>query len=591
MKKILIFMAVFIAFCPLYARKAVIKKDSFYAVFHKEFQMQDAQKSSLSGSVAGKKHFFTLPENSVFDLKKLCGKYIPRKDAAIVSFVVNASSDGKYFLGVAADYWITAYHKGKLIGTTEPKGEGTSLISPLNRSWEVFLHKGDNRIFCHTRPGVSSWNIAAGVLPDISAWPEKQEDRKYFFKKVFPDELKISGPFVTKVTPESARIILHTSQPFALGLRYRETGGNNTEKNVVPEIVYGRYPQKNIHSFELKNLKGDKEYLFECYRLDLLKNTFCSGKFRTLPDKGVTHTFAAISDTQVSGMKRWEIMKNLAEKGIFKQTSLFISLGDVANGLDDFEYEYFQSFLSPLAEREKFLPYYSVRGNHEYRGRDTDKYTQYFSCPYYAFRYGDVLYIVLDTGEDKERQKKDLHYTLLTDTEEYFKEQKKFLERLAASPVCKNARKRIVLAHAPPFEWESLYYANQIASFASVFYGENPLIPIDLWLCGDIHSPYRYDPVTKELSGAERRLHRKRPGKMTANDLKRIHFPVFVNDGTGGAGGNYSVTKVKVTNAALFLTCIGENGKILDDIIIRKGKKIEIKESTFTKYIPWKEKK
>ena len=128
MKKILIFMAVFIAICPLYARKAVIKKDSFYAVFHKEFQMQDAQKSSLSGSVAGKKHFFTLPENSVFDLKKLCGKYIPRKDAAIVSFVVNASSDGKYFLGVAADYWITAYHKGKLIGTTEPKGEGTSLI-------------------------------------------------------------------------------------------------------------------------------------------------------------------------------------------------------------------------------------------------------------------------------------------------------------------------------------------------------------------------------------------------------------------------------------------------------------------------------
>ena len=228
--------------------------------------------------------------------------------------------------------------------------------------------------------------------------------------------------------------------------------------------------------------------------------------------------------------------------------------------------------------------------NHEYRGLDTDKYTEYFGCPYYAFRHGEVLYIVIDTGEDKGVQKRKEHYTLLTDTEQYFREQKLFLEKLADSPMCKNARKRIVLAHATPFEWESRYYAENIASFASVFYGKNPRIPIDLWLCGDIHSPYRFDPVTKELSGApKRRLYRGRQGRLTANDLQRIHFPVFVNDGVGGAGQDCSVTRVKVTEDALYLTCTGVNGDIMDEIMIRKGKPIEVKKSIFTKYIPWKE--
>ena len=153
----------------------------------------------------------------------------------------------------------------------------------------------------------------------------------------------------------------------------------------------------------------------------------------------------------------------------------------------------------------------------------------------------------------------------------------------------KTAKKRIVLAHATPFEWESSYYARNIASFASVFYGKNPKCAIDLWLCGDIHHPYRFDPVTGELAGAlPRKATVRRPCRLTQNDLKNIRFPVYVNDGPRGAGRNFSVTRLESGENFLKLTCTGDDGKIMDEIIIRKGRPFEVKQSIYRKYTPYK---
>ncbi len=590
MKKFLSLMILLCILCPLAAQQPKIKKDSFYAVFNKKFKMKDAEKASLAGDVTGKKYFFTMPENGSFDLKELCKKYIPVKDAAIGSFIVDVPADGKYSIGLSADYWITAYCNGKLIGTTEPRGEESSLTTHLNRCWYADLKKGENRIFFHTRPGFGSWRVAAGLLPDKTFWPETSRKRKLLFRKMFPEKTVVTGPFVNQVSTERASVSFHVSKPFAVTFLYWQKGKKATLKQIKPVPVYGRLPRKQIHRFILNGLLPDQEYIFECRQTDHMDHILASGSLRTFPAKGVDHTFTVTSDTQFSALNREKVVRKMVKNGSFRNTDMLIALGDVTSTFNDFEHDYLDSFLVPFRKENITVPFYPVRGNHEYRGLDTDKYTEYFGCPYYAFRHGEVLYIVIDTGEDKGVQKRKEHYTLLTDTEQYFRQQKLFLEKLADSPMCKNAKKRIVLAHATPFEWESRYYAENIASFASVFYGKNPRIPIDLWLCGDIHSPYRFDPVTKELSGApKRRLYRGRQGRLTANDLQRIHFPVFVNDGVGGAGQDCSVTRVKVTEDALYLTCTGVNGEIMDEIMICKGKPIEVKKSIFTKYIPWKE--
>ena len=569
------------------AAGTVLKKDSFYVVFDKKFKPEDARKASVSGVVPGRKQNFVMTAKNSFDLKNLSGSYTPIKDAAIVSFSIYSPADGIYYLGLGADYWYTCYLDGKLVGTTEPKGEPAEIPSYLNRSYKVFLKKGENRFFAHTRPGIGSWQFSCGLLPDFSKWPESMKERQQLFNTQFPQKDSVKGPFVTHISRDQAQICFEYSRNVAAELRFKLSGSKSKSKILAPAPVLGRIPRKKIHRFEVKNLFPGKKYEFEIFDMENFSGKIASGSFTTLPQKESSHTLTAISDTQVADFSREELIRSLVRKGFFKGTDILVAIGDVSSIFNDFNTAYLDSFLIPFREEGVHAPFYPVRGNHEYRGSDTDKFTQYFGTPYYAFRYGDVLYIVLDTGEDKPKVLKDGHYTLLTDTKKYFEQQRKWLERLSRSSLCKTAKKRIVLAHATPFEWESQYYAQNIASFAKIFFGKNPQCPIDLWLCGDIHSPYRFDPVTKELSGAVRKASKKRPCRLTSADLKNIHFPVYVNDGPRGAGQNISVTRLEVTSGCIKVTCTGEDGTVMDDIIIRKNRPIEVKKSIYQKYTPY----
>ena len=565
---------------------AVVQRDSFYVVFDKKFKPEDAQKASLSGDVAGKKYPFVMPAKKSFYLENLCGTYTPIKDAAIVSFSIQAPADGIYYLGVGADYWYSCYLDGKLVGTTEPKGEPAGIPSYLNSRYKVRLKKGENRFFVHTRPGSGSWQFSCGLLPDLSAWPETYKERQLLFNSQFPQN-SMTGPFVTHVSGDQAQICFELSRNIAAELRFKVSGQTGEIRTLSPRPVHGIIPRKKIHRFEVKRLLPGKKYEFEIFDMENFSGKIASGSFTTLPSEAAGHTLTAISDTQIANLLRVELIRSLVRKGVFKDTDLLVSLGDVATTFIDFSAAYFDSFLIPFREEGVHAPFYPVRGNHEYRGSDTDKFTQYFGTPYYAFRYGDVLYIVIDTGEDKPRILQNGHYTLLTDTKTYFQQQKRWLESLVRSNLCKTAKKRIVLAHATPFEWESKYYAGNIASFAGVFFGKNPECPIDLWLCGDIHSPYRFDPVTKELAGAARKLSKGRSGRLTANDLKNIHFPVYVNDGPRGAGKDFSVTRLEVKPDHMKITCTGNDGTVMDEIIIRKNQPFKINRSIYQKYIPY----
>ena len=567
--------------------QAVLKKDSFYVVFDKKFKPEDARKASVSGVIPGRKQNFVMTAKNSFDLKNLCGSYTPIKDAAIVSFSIYSPADGIYYLGLGADYWYTCYLDGKLVGTTEPKGEPAEIPSYLNRSYKVFLKKGENRFFAHTRPGIGSWQFSCGLLPDFSKWPESMKERQQLFNTQFPQKDSVKGPFVTHISRDQAQICFEYSRNVAAELRFKLSGSKSKSKVLAPAPVLGRIPRKKIHRFEVKNLFPGKKYEFEIFDMENFSGKIASGSFTTLPQKKSSHTLTAISDTQVADFSREELIRSLVRKGLFKNTDLLVSLGDVSSTFNDFNAAYFDSFLIPFREEGVRAPFYPVRGNHEYRGPDTDKYTQYFGTPYYAFRYGDVLYIVIDMGENRPVIRRNGHFTLLTDTKKYFLQQKRWLERLSRSTLCKTAKKRIVLAHATPFEWEEEYMAKKLTFFADIFFGKNPKCPIDLWLCGHVHSPYRCDPVTKELAGAARTFNLKRPGRLTENDLKNIHFPVYVNDGPRGAGKNFSVTRLEVTPAHITITCTGPDGSVMDKVILRKNKPFEIQNTTYQKYIPY----
>ena len=570
------------------APEFVLRRDSFCAVFDRNLTPEEARKASSSGRLEGKKIPFRLPDGNTFDLRNLCEDFTPIRGAAVVSFVVTASSDGFCRLGVGADNWYTCCFDGRVISTTEPKGTAPEAPTYLNKGAKVRLKKGDNRFFVHTRPGRATWIFSCGLLPDLDNWPQDPADRLTLFRNAFPQKDAMLGPFVSRVSADRAVISFEYSRNIAAALHYRAAGSGTKEKVLALSPVYGRIPQKKLYRFELEGLLPGQKYEFKIFDREKFSGPVAAGSFSTLPAAGCSHVLTAISDTQTPVFDKKRVIRDFVRMGVFANTDLLVSLGDVSSKFHDFDQAYFESFLLPFRQAGVTAPFYPVRGNHEYQGRETDKYAAFFGCPYYAFRCGDVLYIVLDTGEGKGMVRKEGHYTLLTDTARYFREQKAWLEKLVESDMCKTAKKRIVLAHATPFEWQSDYYYGNIRYFASVFFGKAPRCAIDLWLCGDVHSPYRFDPVKRELAGAERVPTAEHPCRLTANDEKNIHFPVYVNDGPYGAGKSFSVTRVAVGPDRLELLCVGDDGTVMDEIVIRKGRPFEVKRSIYKRYVPYK---
>ena len=92
-----------------------------------------------------------------------------------------------------------------------------------------------------------------------------------------------------------------------------------------------------------------------------------------------------------------------------------------------------------------------VRGNHETRGNLAREFSRYFPKEdgkiYGAYRLGDIMVVMLDSGEDKA----DSHpvYAGLTDFDAYRTEQAAWLEELVQTKEYKTARYRIVISQFP----------------------------------------------------------------------------------------------------------------------------------------------
>lgn len=133
--------------------------------------------------------------------------------------------------------------------------------------------------------------------------------------------------------------------------------------------------------------------------------------------------------------------------------------------------------------------------------------------------------------------------------------------------------------------------SRNLGKIAGCFMGEDPAYKIDLWLCGHVHSPFRYDPVTGETAGPAPRDAKQKSIGVPIWDTRRIKFPVYVNDGPGGRGVQCSVVRLEVEGGKVHLKCFGDDGTLMDDIVIERGKPFDVKETTYIKFEKFKMKK
>ena len=546
-----------------------------FVFFHdRALTPEDAREFSLSGNLPEGGTPFKLSPGGAFDLADISGAFTPVSDAGIVCGKIVAEAEEERYLGLGADWWLTGFLNGREIGTTEPDGNTGFPVSPYDQLYKIRLQKGINHIAVYLRPGAASWQFGCRLISSMADLPEDVDTRDLLLDRI--RELKLlNGPLVHNVSTDRACISFSFNEPAAGGIRC-----NGRE---IWAWQYGSRLRKRVHRFEVEGLAPDTEYPFEVLMLDEAapaERVVATGVLKTFPAHGTNFSFTLTSDTQFTHKDRIAVMKDLYRNCGLGKAEFFVSLGDVDSEFSNFQKVYFDTFFNPLKELGFDLPAQIVRGNHEYRGTDTDQYFHWFGSPYYAFRYGDVFFFVLDTGEDKGRIMNPHHYTLRTDTDQLFRDQRRFVEEMIRTEACRTAKYRVVLSHAGPLDCDVpklKYYAERLEIAAGPLCGPDPVCKVHLWLGADIHSPFRYDPVTQRLTvakGDEKRV-------VSENDKARVQCPVFINDGPDRCGEDVSLLRVDVMDDTFRLTCFGRAGNVMDQVVFTPGSAMITEQTTF----------
>jgi hypothetical protein len=227
------------------------------------------------------------------------------------------------------------------------------------------------------------------------------------------------GPYLQNVTADSIVIMWETDVPSTSTVVY---GDNSMAYDPLETI---------IHEVTLSGLKADAIYLYQVAS-GSTSSEICS--FKTAPLTAKTFRFAIVGDTQRTNTDPTALESVLT--GIIGSSSdLLLHTGDlVSYGSVDAEWDYFFDKASDLL---KLIPMFPAIGNHEtYYESSAMQFFKYFSLPndgtehgWYAFEYGNVQFICLDTE----------HLSTAQDT------------WLAGQLADSTSKWKIVYFHEPPF--------------------------------------------------------------------------------------------------------------------------------------------
>ncbi len=199
-----------------------------------------------------------------------------------------------------------------------------------------------------------------------------------------------------------------------------------------------------VLSQEVKELLPYRPVLGNIVSTDIWKKPLT---FTTLDGRQETLSMVMIND--IHGKN--DLQKKLLEMAPPQNVDMVVFCGDMCNYINK-QSDIFTGFLdTSVGLFASSKPFVYVRGNHETRGAYARNFSRYLAGPegkfYYAFTYGPIRFIVLDSGEDKPDT--DVEYSGLVDFDNYILEQKEWLARELESPEFRAASFRVVLSHIP----------------------------------------------------------------------------------------------------------------------------------------------
>ncbi len=363
------------------------------------------------------------------------------------------------------------------------------------------------------------------------------------------------GPYLQEVTQDGATVVFTTSQKAFSWVELKPHDAPEAEAVRHYNSKDGLKEAWNtFSSVRVEQLKPGTRY---DYRI-ISKEMRSFQPYKVVYGDSIAtewHTFSTIEPRKQGGSifitsdmhsnpRKLEKLLSLAD---YKTCDAFFYVGDMMNYIDNPEAP-FTSFIDTSVKLfASSIPFEVVRGNHETRGNLARTYSSYFPKRdgkiYGSYLLGDVMIVMLDSGEDKAEN--HWVYAGLTDYDAYRTEQAEWLKSVVGSKEYKKAKYRIILSHFPMVmgqEWkdEKAWYGweDAIRKFLPILNKAN----VDLLISGHTHR-YHYHEC-----GADGNA-----------------FPVLEQ-------GAVCAARLDLQDGNIRLKVIDTEGKVLKDIVIRAGK-------------------
>ena len=510
--------------------------------------------------------------NNFFDFNKMT-------DKNHVILVGKFKSDKEYdtYLGIGCLAFAVELN-GKNIYEFRRKGLGND-YDPVSANDHIIpakIQKGENTIvvyscrtnwlldYCYGATRQIKWNF---TIQELSNYQPVKAALAHPEVLLRPEENKISVFFITE-------------KPVQAGVDYRIAGTQKwTRQWDLDGEVALRDTERN-HIICLDELKADT--LYE-YRLVLLqppvggekrslwgdryhKEIFTEIKtFKTLGKKNLN--FFALADTQLSISEtlrtvadREKYMTNMRNMPEFKKADFIAHIGDMTSYFHGIEKDLVADFFDSFSAQKDAKPWVYVRGNHELDGIEASSWHKYFipegQKPYYCFKNGDTLFIVLACG-DTTKGNLNAHIGPILDTEYMVKKQRAWLEKLVKSDDFKNAKFRIVLSHITP-QIDAGPMGKDLRAIATPLLSES----IHLWIGGHCHRYWRMFKGSNLLYSRE-----KAP---TAYHQAVAPFNWLTLDGPKGNQNppDLSYIHVTINDKLIDAKVIDPDGKVVDHFTV-----------------------
>ncbi len=355
-----------------------------------------------------------------------------------------------------------------------------------------------------------------------------------------PANVLTHGPLCSHVTEDSAVVSFGTAGNCGAYIYYRIKGMKGTRWNKMPlALRNGLVGQTEaFHRAVLKRLRPGTDYEYMPVTLAPVSDKLLKcvvGEFRTMDAGKKEFSFVFMSDIHSTA----SLLNAIVKSDAVAKCDFIVNAGDPLSRGNGYDTVY-RGLFDPLAATGKNIVF--VRGNHEQVGAYAQITCDMIAKPtgktYFTFRQGDVLFIALDVGDDHSD-------TVINKNAAVIAEERRWLRRLKEQPVFREAKRRIVLMHIPPYDIEHSYAGQASAKVL----GELADCDINCVLCGHIHKYF----VIESGTGVR---NFKLTGEKLADSAK-LPFPVIANS-------NDTYLDVKVSDGSITSTAIDVNGKIVD---------------------------